>query len=113
MLHSLENMTGGRDRYIALQLYIPAAVRVYDPGTHPLQQNRVTCNYIDYQSTQSTCAHLFVSEYLIYTVLPLFHIVAFYTLECCVERRPARNPARSKLDAGSSSLRIKFSEPSN
>ena len=31
ILHSLENMTDGRGRYIAFQLYILVAIRVYDP----------------------------------------------------------------------------------
>lgn len=59
MFHSLTSMTDGQDRYIAFQLYIPVAVRVYDPVTQRPQQNRVTCNCVDYQSTQSACAHLY------------------------------------------------------
>ena len=55
VFHSLENMIDGRDRYIAFQLYIPVAVRVYKPVAQPPQQNRVTCNCTDYQSTQSPC----------------------------------------------------------
>ncbi len=107
IFHSLESMTDGQDRYIAFQLHIPVAVRVHDPVVQRLQQNRVTCNCIDYQSTQSACAHLYVSQYLIYTILVLTRIVAFHTLKRCAERRPTRQSAR--LDADRSSFRAKCS----
>ena len=58
----LRSLSDGRDRYMAFQLYAPVAVRIYDPVTQRLQQNKVTCNCRDYQSTQSACAHLYVSE---------------------------------------------------
>ena len=93
ILHSLKSMTDGRDRYVAFQLHIPVAIRVYDPVIQRLQPIRATCNCVDYQSTQSACAHLYVSHYLIYTIFALTYIVAFYTLECSVERRPARKSA--------------------
>ena len=38
IFHSLASMTDGRDRYIAFQLYVPVAVRVYDPVAQRLQQ---------------------------------------------------------------------------
>lgn len=59
IFHSLESIRDGQNRYIAFQLHIPVAVRVYDPDVQRLPQNRVTCNCIDYQSTQSACAHLY------------------------------------------------------
>lgn len=65
--HNLESITDGQNRYVAFQLYVPVAVRVYDPDVQRLPQNRVTCNCIDYQSTQSACAHLYVSR-----IKPLF-----------------------------------------
>ena len=68
IFHSLTSMIDGRDRYMAFQLYIPVAVRIYDPSAQRLQQTRVTCNCTDYQNTHSACAHLYVSQYLIYTV---------------------------------------------
>ena len=71
IFHSLTSMTDGRDRYMAFQLYIPVAVRVYDPFAQRLQQTRVTCNCTDYQNTRSACAHLYVSQYLMCTVLAL------------------------------------------
>ena len=116
ILHSLKNMTDGRDRYIAFQLHIPVAIRVYDSVSQRLQPIRVTCNCVDYQSTQSACAHLYVSQCSIYTIFALTYIVAFYTLECCVERRPARKSApnqQSRIDAGRSSFRVKCSISSN
>ena len=69
IFHSLKSIKEGQDRYVAFQLYIPVAVRVYDPAVQRLQQDRVTCNCVDYQSTQTACAHLYVSSHLIYTVL--------------------------------------------
>ena len=116
ILHSLENMTDGRDRYIAFQLHIPVAIRVYDPVVQRLQPMRVTCNCVDYQSTQSACAHLYVSQYLIYMIFALTYIVAFYTLECSVERGPARKSApneQSRINAGRSSFRVKCFISSN
>ena len=44
ILHSLESITDDRDRYIALQLHIPVAIRVNDPVIQRLQPMRVTCN---------------------------------------------------------------------
>lgn len=107
IFHSLESMTDAQYRYIAFQLHIPVAVRVYNPVIQRLQQNRVTYNCIDYQSTQSAYAHLYVSQYLIYTILALTRIVAFHTLKRCAERRPTRQSAR--LDADRSSFRAKCS----
>ena len=98
MFHSLKSITDGQDRYIAFQLHVPIAVRVYDPVAHRLQQDRVTCNCVAYQSTQSACAHLYVSQHLVYTVLALTWIAAFYTLEWCVERRSTRKPGRLDAD---------------
>ncbi len=71
IFHSLASMTDGRDRYIAFQLYVPVAVRVYDPVAQRLQQTRVTCNCTDYQNTHSACPHHYVSQYLMCTVLAL------------------------------------------
>ena len=65
MFHSLAGMTDNRDRYIAFQLYIPVAVRIYDPVVQRSQQNKVTCSCKDYQRTQSACAHLYVSVFFI------------------------------------------------
>ena len=116
ILHSLKSMTDGRDRYVAFQLHIPVAIRVYDPVAQRLQPIRATCNCVDYQSTQSACAHLYVSHYLIYTIFALTYVVAFYTLECCVERRPARKSApneQSRINAGRSSFRVECSISSN
>lgn len=62
IFHNLESIIDGQNRYVAFQLYVPVAVRVYDPDVHRLPQNRVTCNCMDYQSTQSACAHLYVSR---------------------------------------------------
>lgn len=93
ILHSLKSMTDGRDRYIAFQLHVPVAIRIYDPVIQQLQSIRATCNCMDYQSTQTACAHLYVSQYLVYTVFALTCIVALYMLECCVKRRSARKPA--------------------
>lgn len=59
MFHNLESITDDQNRYIAFQLHVPVAVRVYEPDIQALRQNRVTCNCIDYQSTQSACAHLY------------------------------------------------------
>lgn len=59
--HSLKSKTDGEDKYLAFQLYIPVAVRVYDPVSQRLQQDRVTCTYVDYQSSHSACVHLYVS----------------------------------------------------
>ena len=116
ILHSLKSMTDGRDRYVAFQLHIPVAIRVYDPFVQRLQPMRVTCNCVDYQSTQPACAHLYVSQYLIYMISALTYIVAFYTLECSVERGPARKSApneQSRINAGRSSFRVKCSISSN
>ena len=71
ILHKLRRITDGQDRYIAFQLYTPVAVRVYDPVVQRLQQDRVTCNCADFQSTQSACAHLYVSQYLVHTIYDL------------------------------------------
>ena len=116
ILHSLKSMTDGRDRYIAFQLHVPVAIRIYDPVIQQLQPIRATCNCIDYRSTQTACAHLYVSQYLVYTVFALTCIVALYTLECCVKRRSARKSAKyeqSRLNAGRSSFRVKCSISSN
>lgn len=96
IFEGLESITDGQDRYIAFQLHIPVAIRVYDPVVQRFQQSRVTCNCIDYQSTQSACAHLYVSQSLMSIVLALTCIVAFHTLECCITRRSARKPATNE-----------------
>ena len=41
ILHSLKSMTDGRDRYIAFQLHVPVAIRIYDPVIQQLQPIRV------------------------------------------------------------------------
>lgn len=63
IFQNLQSMIDGQDRYLAFQLHIPVAIRVYDPLSQRIHQDRVTCNCRDYQSTQSACAHLYVSQY--------------------------------------------------
>ena len=62
IFQSLQSMIDGQDRYLAFQLHMPVAIRVYDPSSQRIHQERVTCNCRDYQSTQSACAHLYVSH---------------------------------------------------
>ena len=111
ILHKLRRIADGQDRYMAFQLYTPVAVRVYDPDVQRRQQDRVTCNCLDYQSTQSACAHLYVSSYLVYTIIYLPRIVAIHTLERRVGRGSTRKPAR--LDADRSDFWIVCSVSSN
>lgn len=116
ILHSLKSMANSRDRYIAFQLHIPVAIQVYNPVAQRLQPIRATCNCIDYQSTQSTYAHLYMSHYLIYTIFALTYVMAFYTLKYYIERRPARKSASNeqlRVNVDRSSFRVKCSISSN
>ena len=61
IFQNLQSIINNQDRYLAFQLHISIAIRVYNPLSQRIHQDRVTCNYRDYQNTQSACAHLYVS----------------------------------------------------
>ena len=90
IFHNFKSMTNDRDIFVAFQLHIPVAIRIYDAVAQRLQPIKIICNCIDYQSTQSACAHLYMSHYLIYTIFVLTYVMTFYTFECNVERRSAK-----------------------
>lgn len=102
--HSLKSKTDDEDKYLAFQLYVPVAVRVYDSVSQREQQDRVTCTCVHYQSSQSACVHLYASQYLDSAVRALICTVAFHTLKSYVERQSTREPA--SLDADRNHFRI-------
>lgn len=111
IFHGLKSIKDGQDNCMAFQLYAPVAVRVYAPTIQQSQQNRVTCSCVDYQSSQSACPHLYVSQYLDSAERALICTVASCTLEHCVESRATSDPAN--LDADRSRYRIECSIFSN